>query len=822
MNKFKKATKRITAVAASAVMVGSAVFGAGLSSYPGNFVSNDKFDGQVVVGSAAAASDSTAANSIIDDLASQFSGNNEQVKITYKSGSSGGKTVNAVKSTNQLNYGETLGAVTETSGFDDGDTSMLQDESFNNGISDEDYEQTLTLAGGTFNYALRDEVEGVDTIGNGLFYNNDDLFATYLLDLKSAINLSDSSALDDDFVGETLTIMGNEFTIGTITKASNGELTKLELIGGSNKVSLGEGESTTVTVDGKSYDVSVQSVTSTKVLMTVNGESISIDEFDTEDVAGISVAVTDLVDSSRDSIKGYAEIVVGGQKITLEDGTKLIKVNDDDVDDLYEGYEVYSDFSDAGSMDTITITYKVADDTLLVAGDSLKDVLFDSFELVYEGTNSPDYETLELSVADDDINVAGTLINGNDFDRDLVHTSGASGPVYLKGDQDTDRIFFDGSVHINSVTPSGFVAANSSTGTALLAAHNGEVIDTLNVSLTNTVIDGSGFLLYDDADEQYLYEIDSVDTNDVEVDVKEFLDEKSKEELSGSKFLSDLEVTLSGSSFATPSLKLDMDDFGTPEIAFANELMMSVLDSESVSTISGNLTFDLDAADVDEDSTGDDNETYKVVFGWDTSDTEFDLNVVHTNIFVNDGNEDNRDGDTDTKTYVTKYGTKVEFDNDENTWVKISVPDEQVYAKVNLVFGGEGSSVMTKTVDADMVDSVKADLEDDGMTIVSTESMATTEVEFDVSAPVMDSEVSGMSDMIVVGGPAVNTVAAALLGMSYPTMGSSSGVNSGESVIRYFEASNSVLVYGYSAADTTAAAKKLNAGGLSGSLVNVQ
>ena len=66
------------------------------------------------------------------------------------------------------------------------------------------------------------------------------------------------------------------------------------------------------------------------------------------------------------------------------------------------------------------------------------------------------------------------------------------------------------------------------------------------------------------------------------------------------------------------------------------------------------------------------------------------------------------------------------------------------------------------------------------------------------------------------------SIAAALLGLSYPTYGAASGVGADEAVIRYFADSNSVVVYGYEGKDTAAAVSKLNAGGLSGEVVNVQ
>ena len=105
VNKFKTATKRIAAVAASAAIVSSTAFAGGLSNYPSNFVDNGKFVGQVIVGASADTMDVTSANAIIADLASKFAGGTEQVKITAKktSDSTGGTTINAVRSSEALN-----------------------------------------------------------------------------------------------------------------------------------------------------------------------------------------------------------------------------------------------------------------------------------------------------------------------------------------------------------------------------------------------------------------------------------------------------------------------------------------------------------------------------------------------------------------------------------------------------------------------------------------------------------------------------------------------------------------------------------------------
>jgi len=75
----------------------------------------------------------------------------------------------------------------------------------------------------------------------------------------------------------------------------------------------------------------------------------------------------------------------------------------------------------------------------------------------------------------------------------------------------------------------------------------------------------------------------------------------------------------------------------------------------------------------------------------------------------------------------------------------------------------------------------------------------------------MDSEVSEVKDAIVVGGPAVNSAARALLGIEAYTI-EQAGVAEGEAVAKYFADNNNVLVYGYSGADTAAIVEKLNAG----------
>lgn len=844
MNAFKKATKRIAAVAASAAMVSSAVFGASLSNYPNNFVENGKFNGKVVVGASAAAMDTTSAASIIDDLKAEFSGDSEKVKITYKKSNSGGDSVEVADSGKALNYGESLSTV-KSAAFDDGDSDLLQDENLDLKTS-EDYQQTLSLANnGVFEHALRDELE--DEISSHLFFAKGDV-VSYKMELDSDMDVTNYD--DGDIIGKELIIMGNEFTIGSYSKnAGSTGFDELELIGGSNKVSLGEGESTTVTVEGKSYDVSVQSVSDSKVLLTVNGESMSVDEYDTAEIGGVNVAITDLVPSSRDAVKGYAELVVGGQKVLLKEGSE-VEINEEQISDLYEDYKVTVSFdvdSDENANEkfqgfVLTYSWENSDGFMLEAGESFDDKVFQAFSIVYDGTNNPEYSEVVLESSGEELKLSGETMGEDEFDQEIAHaldkTATNTSVRLIGGDtempmfvQDLDLATNPGA--IAKVGATSFYSVTSN-GNVIFIGTQAEIeaLFTLSVAWspgTSTVIDvkataadnGLRFLS-GDSDNQQLYEITGYSESDDEYDFEDVLSGNTKSDIAYDDVAAKLDDVATFTATTDDVFTVVDNNENNVNLAFANELLVDLSGVTSTAVTDGVVSFSYDEGDMTEDENGD-IVGFDVDFGaYDTTDEEFTLTLDTTNFESFSGAEyDVAEDDDNTQERVTKYGTKVVIDAEDKKSIKVYTPEEQVYAKVSLVTGGAAAETMTVTVDAADVEDKKAELEEDGYTIVGTETMSSEEVTFDVAAPVMDSEVTGMENMIVVGGPAVNAVARALLGVEEYTI-EEAGVNAGEAVIRYYDASNSVLVYGYSAEDTAAAATKLNAGGLSGSEVNVQ
>lgn len=74
-----------------------------------------------------------------------------------------------------------------------------------------------------------------------------------------------------------------------------------------------------------------------------------------------------------------------------------------------------------------------------------------------------------------------------------------------------------------------------------------------------------------------------------------------------------------------------------------------------------------------------------------------------------------------------------------------------------------------------------------------------------------DQQVQDDRNLLIIGGPAINKVAADLLGLPFPSYGTASGLNPGEAKIKIIQNGNkhAILAYGYSKEDTKRAAKML-------------
>jgi len=87
-----------------------------------------------------------------------------------------------------------------------------------------------------------------------------------------------------------------------------------------------------------------------------------------------------------------------------------------------------------------------------------------------------------------------------------------------------------------------------------------------------------------------------------------------------------------------------------------------------------------------------------------------------------------------------------------------------------------------------------------------------------------DSAASGYTNLILVGGPCVNTLTASFMGLTYPACEGASTIAQDKAVVKMVSMNGQValVVAGWEQADTLRAANKVAVGGLSGDSLIVQ
>ncbi len=218
-------------------------------------------------------------------------------------------------------------------------------------------------------------------------------------------------------------------------------------------------------------------------------------------------------------------------------------------------------------------------------------------------------------------------------------------------------------------------------------------------------------------------------------------------------------------------------------------------DSSSMDTVQMSMT--IDSSLFDTGSNGDERLNWTVSRSLVGSNNQVDLTTGYSTAYYNgplfDGNTtnvwqkftlDNKDDSTsDHKVGMTDYGVYVDHynptsSNDPDT-LTLSIPEQQELAQVFVTMGSVTATQGSAGVTTDVVNPIAV-----GLAVL------------DKDAPAV-----GTDNMIVVGGPCVNTVAAELMGNPATC---TDGFTAGKALIKSFENNGKVaiLVAGYEAQDT--------------------
>lgn len=810
--RFSKTIKRIIALGTGATMMGATMLGAmaaaDLSNYPSPFIKDGKFTGVMVIGDKAAAEDVIGVSDIAVSL--QFSATQAAGTTTTEAVVEGDAWLIGT-STKHLEISEasreTLRNITKYADKDD--LNALADGEVSNTKGVSPYNQYLYLLGpdaetdldtGYVEY-LEDEA---DVTADFLYFKSGEQIARYVLefttDLESDVDDSSGSATTNglyltDYEDVDIVMFGKTYSIVSARRTTSvGSNIKLLLMGGAVKDTLLEGETKTYTIGGTDYETTLDFVSSTQSKFTINGEATRLmKDGDTDKLSdGTEVGISEILYQDYAGGIHSATFYLGAQKIELKDTTvwdkgysSNLKVGDNTIDDAYVSIEGTDD-NTTFKIDKIAINMSADDDYFVPVGGKLSEnpelsepeVLFtNQWDIEYHGLIDMETETIEVS------------------------TSGSSKYV-LK--------FPDGSGNEVKVP---IAKATSGSSTLIMAGEtSGNGKGFINKE-NSTIAKNDYFVLTDSTQKRgerktYVYQYKGADKVTSDSAVLKFKDMGSgatvEKSYSNASTLATLKV--GGADYAVYRVEYGDTPYGSVD---SNDFVIRV-DMDA----SGALHTDKNGMPV----------IITTPYGMEMNITNMTANKVNVSFSIPDNDRQSGARDATESVLASDFILEISASTGEVAMSAISSLTERTpegESDIQYTYNSYGSFFTRKTpsgdpgtlkiVNPESQRYAQVYITAKGATITSAATATGTAVtinRIEVGATKLASEVPDVKavNAILVGGPCANAAAAEIMGNPADC---TTGFEAGKGMIRLYENDGNVamLVAGYSAADTRAAAK---------------
>ncbi|MBI4145675.1 S-layer protein [Candidatus Woesearchaeota archaeon] len=758
-------TKKIVALTTGLAMVGATIFGAAaqdLADYPSPmFIKDGTFSGKIVVGANAKTSD--VLGSIEATAALQAASVTETEVVVGPGYSVIDKGVKIDKTGTHVGYNRFLQFVQDTS-LDGTDLpTLLADGTFDEDEGDTsnkvDYTQEIDLFSTSGQLIFTQDDSDAPTAGAYLFFaDNSDMY-NYTLEFDEDVEYDNTSATttDDDFNTAKLDILGKTYTITEVKTATGNVIDKITFLAGDTTRWMTQDEPLTREISGAKHTFVLLDVNENedKCGISVDGTVQWIDRGTTKTIGGIEVGVTDaIVVHSAGKDTDVCEVNLGATELVLEDGNE-VTLNGVDID----GSEV-NIASTGGVLESLSIWYEPEDDVFLAAGDHFTEPVFDSFTFYFDGLSTSKTETIDLQASGDNADL--TFMNNDGKEVKLEWNKNDSDLIHLgDGDDIDERTYLEGQ-GCNFVT---------------------EV----------TECEGAQFLVITSGGEAHMMELLDFDTADNKIKLKDVTYGSTSEDDFDETVVNTSQVIDLSSGAGAISLTISPTTTGSlvfTEVSGNSNIAETSLNDEGGLTFSGiagnaNLTGFTNAAiftltEESEDGYGANVLSFSIAD--DTgSDDDIDVNVptATTGAFHASAVDASKDDD-DHEWYVTNWSTEVYYDQEDDKFATVTYPEEYRYAQA---FIGEAEAKISSAGGA-----VK--------TVVVNQIA--------VGSAALDRDITDVKaqNLLVVGGPCANTVAAELLGNPADC---TAGFTDGMGIIQAWKYDNgnvALLAAGYSALDT--------------------
>lgn len=787
---FRKILSAIT----SAVMITSTVGLAAAANYPAPFVSNGVANVAVVYGANAALTDVAAVTDITSSLQAQVA-SAAAVNATTNAPSTvtGGDYVLLARDSSKLHLGEntTDSFGTATLSSDNLKTLLADGTYLNDANSDFKYEQRIYLYPMTLQYFADSDYNSKTPSVGFKIYSPFNYIMNYTLDFltdaQSVVGSGSDCASGDlcDIETTTIPLLGKSYYVSKALNNSGSNI-KLTLLDSANTATVSEGETQTVNVGSKPYQVKIDSASlkacsgTTKVKLIVNGEetnSLGLGE-SYKMADGTYVGIKDI--SCRDvaGTVGSVEFSLGSGKLELNGDDNSVKLNDQSVDDLQAYIFRGTPTSGKQTIDKIIIQWKATEKEFLAPGTDLVMPGLGAVKFSADAFVIPAPETTTVDHGDKYIQVQMPIKDGTASFK-ILSTNASGEYKKIGGDGDDESLFTSASNQMVINATSGgtgyFIVSYNETKEAVSYLLSATVTESDNYNRTTIKNKVTGDTVCDSKRAADLCQIGRASFTVSEVNYSKADLQKYVKITAGSN-------TNFDTMFSTGGLKLQL-----PYIA--------------------NVENDTDPGAVNFT----DKNTLSAVTGGH--------NANSVALFFYEENKDGNLGDGNmfnvTADDYSDKATISSIDTGQANYEPVGETSDNLVSRV--------SSPLATLVHLIVSDSRgRAEITYSGaeayMPVYLTAPSATVTGVSNVGVvSVKDSEVASVAgkNLIVVGGSCVNTVAAELLGSATPLCGAdftaATGVAAGQYLIKSFNRAGTVatLVAGYNAGDTTNAATAL-------------
>jgi len=839
--------RKIASVLASAVMIGSTVGTAIAATYPSPLVSGGTADAAIVVTSGSHLGASTDLFAALD-LQQSLQG-----LVTSSTGSVAGSVTGEASplftGSSKVYYNDSLNSVKTIVTKTDLPTTLV-DGSFSGNV-DATYTQTVTLGSNPqFTYAKMPTSSDDPVYGLQTSTTNANYIYNATVTFNRGVNFTHADSKNQD-----LTLFGQKYTVGSATDATN-----LILLKESTKIDFDSSGQTSadVTISGTEYTIELISASTSAATVKVTNkatgtsDSKEVNEGYSKKVNGVTLAVNT---ADSNNLKYTASVVAGSEKVTLTSGSSVTTGDDATVID---GTKVVFDTSPTNS--TSKLTFSVAapnsDNDAIAPGTAFVDPIFGSFKLDFSGVNVPEdstaRETLLVSPSGDDkMNVKFTDYHG--VEKSIQYVYNASGAYNLHHDTDGHQIHI---VEAESANKSDYIVVGNENEGHLLqvyqiinqtSGYNNDKVIFIDVftgdqHTTTLTGEGAGTLTLDKvysvtylgssdlAEEARTVRLDYPDsTNDI-ILYPTIKTSKGAMVFFYKPLTVNVNLWDGTNSLTGDNIKLPTFANGYQDVAVVNSFFNNIsIGGQLLGNATNNITVAISGTNL----------IYN--FTWVTGnvttvyliDPEANANIINPAIVIMEEKDDNSQyhGMIVTMEGAGTSSAGVGVNDVIRTYSPLSQPfttlasDSKkekltdLWGSIALIDSGDSDQKIATISYPDEQIYAQLYMAASGASIIPGQASGTG----GVISVVKDSEVSTVSgkNLVVVGGSCINSVAAALLGVTYPKCGAdftaATNVDAGKYILKSFTSPYNankvaILVAGYEAAQTKDAVAVLKEG----------